>query len=100
MAPELVNPSQVTLILAGPSTTVAVPRDGESVLDAVLKLRPDLPYACKGGMCCTCRARLVEGEVEMDINYTLAADELSRGFVLTCQSHPLCDHVVLDYDAR
>jgi ring-1,2-phenylacetyl-CoA epoxidase subunit PaaE len=100
VAPELVNASQVTIILDGTSTTVAVPRDGESVLDAVLKLRPDLPYACKGGMCCTCRARVVEGEVEMDINYTLAPDELSRGFVLTCQSHPLCDHVVLDYDAR
>jgi ring-1,2-phenylacetyl-CoA epoxidase subunit PaaE len=99
-APALLNASQVAVLLDGVRTTVAVPRDGDSVLDAVLKIRPDMPYACKGGMCCTCRARVVEGEVEMDVNYTLAPDEISRGFVLTCQAHPVTDQVVLDYDAR
>jgi ring-1,2-phenylacetyl-CoA epoxidase subunit PaaE len=99
-ATEASDACQVTVILDGASSTFPVPRDGESVLDAALRHRPDMPYACKGGMCCTCRARVVEGEVEMDINYTLAPDEITRGFVLTCQSHPLTDRVVLDYDAR
>ena len=97
---EPVNASKVTVILDGASTTLSVPRDGASVLDVALRARPDMPFACKGGMCCTCRARVVEGEVEMDINYTLAPDEIDRGFVLTCQSHPVTDTVVLDYDAR
>jgi ring-1,2-phenylacetyl-CoA epoxidase subunit PaaE len=97
---EPVNASQVTVVLDGASTTLAVPRDGDSVLDVALRSRPDMPFACKGGMCCTCRARVIEGEVEMDINYTLAPDEIARGFVLTCQSHPVTDTVVLDYDAR
>lgn len=99
-AVEPVDASRVTLILDGASTTILVPRDGDSVLDVALKARPDMPFACKGGMCCTCRARVVEGEVEMDMNYTLAPDEIARGFVLTCQSHPISDTVVLDYDQR
>jgi ring-1,2-phenylacetyl-CoA epoxidase subunit PaaE len=97
---EPVDASRVTVILDGASTTLSVPRDGDSVLDVALRQRPDMPFACKGGMCCTCRARVVEGEVEMDINYTLAPEEIARGFVLTCQSHPITDVVVLDYDAR
>ena len=95
-----VDAAKVTVMLDGASTTLLVPRDGESILEVALRQRPDMPFACKGGMCCTCRARVVEGEVEMDINYTLAPDEIDRGFVLTCQSHPVTDTVVLDYDAR
>ena len=90
----------VAIILVGLQTELLLATDAEPVLDAALKLRPDLPYACKGGMCCTCRARVVEGRVEMDTNWTLAAEEIARGFVLTCQSHPVTDRVVLDYDAR
>lgn len=92
--------SQVTATLDGASVTVPVARDGESILDALLRVRADMPHACKGGMCCTCRARVVEGEAEMDVNYTLDPEETARGFVLTCQAHPLTDRVVLDYDAR
>jgi len=92
--------SEVTVILDGTRTTLWLDRYGDSVLDAVNRLRPDVPYACKGGMCCTCRAHVVEGEVEMDINYTLTPAELNQGFVLTCQAHPVTDRVVLDYDAR
>ncbi len=99
-SPDVSGDAKVTVILDGASTTLNVPRDGDSILEAALRHRPDMPYACKGGMCCTCRARVVEGEVEMDINYTLAPDELARGFVLTCQAHPVTDKVVLDYDAR
>ena len=72
--------------------------DGESILDAALRAGMDLPYACKGGMCSTCRARLVEGEAVMDLNYSLEPWELEAGFILTCQSHPTTDRVVVDYD--
>jgi ring-1,2-phenylacetyl-CoA epoxidase subunit PaaE len=72
--------------------------EGESILDAALRAGMDLPYACKGGMCSTCRARLVEGEAEMDVNYSLEPWELKAGFILTCQAHPKTDRVVVDYD--
>jgi ring-1,2-phenylacetyl-CoA epoxidase subunit PaaE len=62
-------------------------------------VRADVPFACKGGVCGTCRAKVVEGEVTMDSNYALEPDEVDAGYVLTCQSHPTTDRVVLDYDA-
>ena len=71
-----------------------------SILDAALTVRPELPYSCKGGMCASCKARVIEGEVEMDKNYALVADDLAKGFVLTCQAHPRTDRVVVDYDQR
>ena len=58
----------------------------------------DMPYSCRGGMCCTCRAKLIEGEVEMDLNYSLEPWELAAGYVLTCQSHPKTQRVAVDYD--
>ncbi|MGB0425255.1 MAG: 2Fe-2S iron-sulfur cluster-binding protein, partial [Flavobacteriales bacterium] len=60
----------------------------------------DLPFACKGGVCCTCRAKLIKGEVEMDLNYSLEPDEVAAGFILTCQSHPKTDEVVIDFDQQ
>ena len=60
----------------------------------------DLPYACKGGVCCTCRAKVTEGTVAMEVNYALDKDEVENGFVLTCQAHPTSDRVVIDFDAR
>ena len=80
--------AEVTVVLHGRTTRLPVDGDAETVLDAVLRSRPDAPYACKGGVCGTCRARVVEGAVEMDVNYALEADELERGVVLTCQSRP------------
>ena len=71
--------------------------DTETVLDAVLARRPDAPYACKGGVCGTCRARVVEGAVEMDVNYALEPDELAAGVVLTCQSRPTTDVLRLEF---
>src|SRR6476661_5604208 len=62
--------------------------EDESILDAALKTGADLPYACKGGVCTTCKAKLVEGKVSMDVNYGLEPDEVEAGFILTCQSHP------------
>jgi ring-1,2-phenylacetyl-CoA epoxidase subunit PaaE len=68
------------------------------VIDAALAAGLDLPYSCRGGMCCTCRARLVEGKVAMDHNYSLEPWELEAGYVLTCQSRPQTGKIVLDYD--
>jgi ring-1,2-phenylacetyl-CoA epoxidase subunit PaaE len=87
----------VTVVLHGRTTTLPVEKDGPAVLDAVLAVRADAPYACKGGVCGTCRARCVSGSVEMDVNYALEPDELAAGVVLTCQSHPTTDEVRLEY---
>ncbi|QTX06176.1 phenylacetate-CoA oxygenase/reductase subunit PaaK [Agromyces archimandritae] len=70
----------------------------ESILNAALRVRGDVPFACAGGVCGTCRARVVEGSVQMTENYALEPDELERGYVLTCQSHPKGERVVVDYD--
>lgn len=88
----------VTITLAGRSTTLAVPA-GRDVLHEVMRVRPDVPYGCTNGMCGTCRAKVVEGRVEMDHCYALDQGELDAGFVLTCQAQPRSDVVVLDYDA-
>jgi ring-1,2-phenylacetyl-CoA epoxidase subunit PaaE len=87
----------VTVVLHGRTTTLPLEKDGAAVLDAVLAVRADAPYACKGGVCGTCRARCVSGAVEMDVNYALEPDELAAGVVLTCQSHPTTDEVRLEF---
>ena len=91
--------STVTVTLDGRASTLQVPRSGTTVLDAVLATRADAPYACKGGVCGTCRAKLLSGQVAMERNYALEPDEVEAGFVLACQSHPLSDELVLDFDA-
>jgi ring-1,2-phenylacetyl-CoA epoxidase subunit PaaE len=88
----------VTMILDGRRSTFGV--DGGSILDAALRNRPDAPYSCKGGVCGSCRCRLVEGEVTMDHRYALEDDEIEAGIVLACQSHPRSERIVLDFDAR
>ena len=90
--------SEVTVVLDGRSTTVTV-RDGDTVLEGAQRSRPDLPFACKGGVCGTCRARLVEGDVRMRRNFALEPAELAAGFVLTCQSTPTSGKVVVDFDS-
>lgn len=90
--------SDVTVILDGRSTPMTVPR-GTTVLDGAQRVRPDLPFACKGGVCGTCRAKVVEGEVEMRRNFALEEAEIAAGFVLTCQSLPVTDTVTVDYDS-
>ena len=86
-----------SLIIDGKRREVPV-ADGEAILDAALRAGMDLPFACKGGMCSTCRARLVEGSAEMEVNYSLEPWELKAGFILTCQAKPTSDKVVVDYD--
>jgi ring-1,2-phenylacetyl-CoA epoxidase subunit PaaE len=93
-----VTGSSVSVVLDGRTTTLILARDAEPILDAVLRVRTDAPYACKGGVCGTCRAQVLEGEVEMDQNFALERADVQRGFVLTCQAHPITDAVVLDYD--
>lgn len=90
--------SSVRIVLAGRTTSLQVPRTRD-VLHAVMPVRPDVPYGCTNGMCGTCRAKVVEGEVEMHHCYALDDAELAAGFVLTCQAQPRTDKVVLDYDA-
>lgn len=90
--------SQVTVVLDGRSTVLAVPRD-TTVLEGAQRVRPDLPFACKGGVCGTCRARVVGGEVRMRRNFALEDDEIEAGFVLTCQSMPVSDELTVDYDS-
>jgi ring-1,2-phenylacetyl-CoA epoxidase subunit PaaE len=90
--------SSVTVTVDGVATGFELGSAGESVLEAALRLRDDIPYSCMGGACGTCRARLCEGTVEMDVNNALSPAELERGYVLTCQSHPSSQRVVLDYD--
>lgn len=90
---------RIEVNLDGVSSTVESPVDAhESVLNAALRVRPDAPFACAGGVCGTCRARVIEGSVTMTENYALEPDELERGYVLTCQSHPTSDRIVVDYD--
>jgi ring-1,2-phenylacetyl-CoA epoxidase subunit PaaE len=86
-----------SLIIDGKRREVPV-ADGEAILDAALRGGVDLPFACKGGMCSTCRAKLVEGNAEMEVNYSLEPWELKAGFILTCQARPTTDRVVVDYD--
>ena len=83
----------------GQSSSRCVPTDVPRARGRRCDVRSDLPFACKGGVCGTCRARLLEGTVQMDANYALEPDEIERGYVLTCQSHPTSAKVVLDYDA-
>jgi ring-1,2-phenylacetyl-CoA epoxidase subunit PaaE len=90
--------ANVKIIMDGLSTEFIMDSEDSNILDAALKNGADLPFACKGGVCATCRAKLDEGEVEMEVNYSLEHDELERGFILTCQSHPKTESVVVNFD--
>ena len=96
--PRLVGDAGVTIRLEGRESVFTLAADGEPILQAALRVRPDLPFACRGGMCGTCRALLVEGTVSMDASWALEPDEVAEGYVLTCQAHPTSATVVLDYD--
>jgi ring-1,2-phenylacetyl-CoA epoxidase subunit PaaE len=89
---------EVTVVLDGATRTFALEKGKESILEAGLRAGVEIPYSCKSGVCSTCRAKLTAGEVDMDVNFALEDYEVARGFVLTCQSHPVTDEVALDYD--
>ena len=92
--------AHVTINLDGRSFDFDLPFNSASILDAALQQGADLPYACKGGVCTTCKAKLLEGKVDMDVNYGLEPEEVADGFILTCQSHPRTEKVVVDFDVR
>ena len=104
--------SRESVVKEGPQSKITVKVDGRSfdfdlslnsditILDAALKEGADLPFACKGGMCCTCKAKLTEGEVEMDVHWGLEHEEVEQGYILTCQSHPKTEKVVVDFDIK
>jgi ring-1,2-phenylacetyl-CoA epoxidase subunit PaaE len=89
---------EVTVVLDGTTRTFTLEKGRESILEAGLRAGIELPYSCKGGVCSTCRAKLVSGESDMDVNFALEDYEVARGYVLTCQSYPVSDKVCVDYD--
>ena len=93
--------SNITVKLDGRSFDFTIPFNSDtSILDAAMQQGADVPYACKGGVCCTCKARLIEGEVKMDVHWGLEQEEIEQGFILTCQSHPQTEKVVVDFDVK
>jgi ring-1,2-phenylacetyl-CoA epoxidase subunit PaaE len=92
--------AQMVVVLDGVRREVPFAADDASILDAAVRHGLDLPYSCKGGMCCTCRCRVLEGEVTMRKNYSLDAADVAAGFVLGCQARPVGSRVVVSYDDR
>ena len=93
--------SNISIKLDGRTFNFNLPLNSDTaILDAALQQGADLPYACKGGMCCTCKAKLIQGEVTMDVHWGLEEEEINEGFILTCQSHPKTGKVVVDFDIR
>jgi ring-1,2-phenylacetyl-CoA epoxidase subunit PaaE len=90
--------SEVSILADGREYAFKLSTDGENILDAGLRNGVDLPFSCKGGVCATCKARLLEGEVDMDLNQALRPEEIENGYILTCQSHPVSKKVVVDFD--
>lgn len=92
--------SHITIKHDGIATAFNLAFDGENILDAALHNGTELPYSCKGGVCCTCKAKLLSGKVEMEMNYSLEPDEIEQGYILTCQSHPKTKEVTIDFDIK
>jgi len=90
--------SEVTVIIDGEDFTYDLSTSGDSILDASMENGADVPFSCKGAVCCTCRAKIIEGSVKMNLNYALTDQEVAEGYVLTCQSHPTSEKVIIDYD--
>ena len=90
--------AKVTVRIDGHETNLNMTYHGKPVLDVALESGIDIPFSCKGGVCSTCRALVVEGDIYMDIHYGLEPDEIDAGYVLTCQSHPRSEKLILDYD--
>ncbi|WP_196137799.1 1,2-phenylacetyl-CoA epoxidase subunit PaaE [Aliikangiella sp. G2MR2-5] len=90
--------AKVSVKVAGRKTTLELAMGGDNILDAAMEAGADLPFSCKGGVCATCKAKVVKGKVEMDLNHSLTPEEVAEGMVLTCQSHPVSDEVEIDFD--
>lgn len=90
--------TEVVVRSSGREVSFELTADGENILDGAIDNGMDLPFSCKGGVCATCKAKLLEGEVEMDLNHALSVEEVEAGFVLSCQAHPISKKVVVDFD--
>tara|TARA_Y100001968_G_C19394706_1_gene737591 strand:- start:416 stop:1468 length:1053 start_codon:yes stop_codon:yes gene_type:complete len=90
--------SEVTVIVDGDEFKFNLPSNSDSILDAAMNQGADVPFSCKGGVCCTCKAKVISGKVDMSVNYSLSEEEVEEGFILTCQAHPKSERVVVDYD--
>lgn len=90
--------SNVRVIIDGDAIDIALESNAENILDAAQKAGADLPFACKGGVCCTCKAKVLEGSARMDVNYALEPDEVEAGYILTCQAHPTSEHLIVSFD--
>lgn len=90
--------AKVSVKVAGRKTLIDLPMGGDNILDAAMEQGADLPFSCKGGVCATCKAKVVKGKVEMDLNYSLTEQEVAQGMILTCQAHPISDVVDIDFD--
>jgi len=90
--------SKLDVKVGGRSIQFELSADGENILDGAMRNGADLPFSCKAGVCATCKARVISGEVEMDLNHSLTEQEVKAGYILTCQSHPVSDHVTVDFD--
>lgn len=97
-APVAEGMSRVTIIMDGEEQTIDLSTTGDAILDAALEAGMDVPFACKGAVCCTCKAKVIQGEARMEMNYALGDDEVEEGYVLTCQTHPVSPELVVDYD--
>ncbi|HEV7424492.1 MAG TPA: 2Fe-2S iron-sulfur cluster-binding protein, partial [Candidatus Paceibacterota bacterium] len=86
--------------LDGISSDYLIPVQGPTILEAAIQAGADLPYACRAGVCASCRAKLIKGKVIMDQNYSLADEEIEQGFILACQSHPASEKLIIDFDIR
>jgi ring-1,2-phenylacetyl-CoA epoxidase subunit PaaE len=90
--------SLVTVIVDGEVLDIPLASNDVNILDAALEAGADLPFACKGGVCCTCKAKIMEGSAKMDVNYALEPDEVEAGYILTCQSHPTSERLIVSFD--
>lgn len=90
--------SSVTIILDGDEMDIDLDSTGKNILDAAQEAGADLPFACKGGVCCTCKAKIMEGTASMDVNYALEPDEVEAGYILTCQAHPTSEKLIVSFD--
>ncbi len=97
---DSVSKANVSVKIDGITYQMDLAFGGDSILDTALKAGADLPFACKGGVCCTCRAKVTKGSVSMDMNFSLEDDEVEKGYILTCQSHPTSDEVFVDFDLK
>jgi ring-1,2-phenylacetyl-CoA epoxidase subunit PaaE len=90
--------SNVTVIIDDEEYAFSLNSNGKDILQAAQDEDADVPFSCKGGVCCTCKAKVMEGTVRMDLNFALEEDEVAEGFILTCQSHPTSEKVVVSFD--